>query len=209
MTWPPTGLSTWPSVLAPWVRVVEAAPTDEPLTLDEAKLRAGLDWTVGDPMDALMGSFISAARAYVEQRIARAIPVQTHEVFYDGAGVVVGTLLVVPGTSQPLASVEAVTSTDSAGTEHALDPAAYVVQRGRGLIQLVGPLPTDVQAIEGWRVDLTCGAATIDPELLQVVGLLVAHYATLGRDLASITPAMQIPQGFEEAITPFLPTVIP
>jgi len=200
---------TWDTIAALPVRVAKTAPTDEPLTLDDGKLRAGLDWAVGDPRDALMQSFISAARAYVEQRTARAIPAQAHQLFYDGTGIGVGTLLAVPGTSQPLVSVEAVTSTDAAGADHALDPAAYLVQRGRGLIQLVGPLPTDVRALEGWRVDLTCGSDPLDPKLLQVIGLLTAHYATLGRDLASITPALEIPQGFEDAIAPFVPQVIP
>jgi uncharacterized phiE125 gp8 family phage protein len=191
------------------VRVAKTAPTDEPLTLDDGKLRAGLDWAVGDPRDALMESFIAAARQYVEQRTARAIPAQAHQLFYDSAGIVVGTLLAVPGASQPVISVAAVTSTDTAGAEHVLDAAAYVVQPGRGVIQLLGPLPTDVQALEGWRVDLTCGTDPLDPGLVQVIGLLTAHYATLGRDLASITPALDVPHGFEEALAPFVPQVIP
>jgi uncharacterized phiE125 gp8 family phage protein len=199
----------WTTVAALPVRVAKTAPTDEPLTLDEGKLRAGLDWAVGDPRDALMQSFIAAARQYVEQRTARAIPAQAHQLFYDGTGIGVGTLLAVPGSSQPLVSVEAVTSTDAAGVDHPLDPAAYLVQRGSGLIQLVGPLPTDVRALEGWRVDVTCGSTPLDPGLLQVIGLLTAHYATLGRDLATLTPATDIPHGFEEAIAPFVPEVIP
>jgi len=199
----------WTTVAALPVRVAKTAPTDEPLTLDEGKLRAGLDWAVGDPRDALMQAFIAAARQYVEQRTARAIASQAHQLFYDSAGIVVGTLLAVPGSSQPVISVAAVTSTDAAGVDHVLDAAAYVVQPGRGLVQLLGPLPTDVRPLEGWRVDLTCGTDPLDPGLVQVIGLLTAHYATLGRDLASITPALDVPHGFEDALAPFVPQVIP
>lgn len=201
--------TTAPALTLP-VRVAKTAPTAEPLTLDEAKLRAGLDWADGDPRDDLMNDFIRAARAYVEQRTAHAIPSQAQQLFYDNTGVAVGTWFAVPGPSQPIASTT-VTSIDTANAEHVLDPAAYTVDRNRGLVQLVGPLPTDVRALEGWRVDLMCGtdAAALDPELKQVIGLLVAHYATLGRDLASITPALEIPLGFEDAIAPFVPQVIP
>jgi uncharacterized phiE125 gp8 family phage protein len=199
------------SVLAPAtvlpVRVAKTAPTDEPLTLDEAKLRAGLDWAAGDPRDDLMADFISAARGYVEQRVNRALPTQAHQVFYDSSGVAVGALLLIPRGSQPVVSVEGVTSFDATGQAQALDPAAYAVQRGA--VQLLGPLPADVRALEGWRIDLTCGSADLDPGLVQVIGLLTAHYATLGRDLASITPASDIPHGFEETIAPFEPEVLP
>jgi uncharacterized phiE125 gp8 family phage protein len=55
-------------------------PTEEPLTLDEAKLRAGLDWAPGDPRDALMTGFIAAARSLVEQRTGLALLTQTREI---------------------------------------------------------------------------------------------------------------------------------
>ena len=55
-------------------------PVLEPLTLTEAKLRAGLDWAPGDPRDALMTSFIQAARSQVERDTGIALLEQTHTV---------------------------------------------------------------------------------------------------------------------------------
>jgi uncharacterized phiE125 gp8 family phage protein len=195
---------------SPWpVRVEKDAPTAEPLTLAQAKLRAALNWPDGDPRDDLMKEFIAAARAYVERRIARTIAAQAMRLYYDAAQIAVGTILQLP---LPLVSVESVTSTDAAGVETALATTAYSVQRGPGLLTVIGPLPTDVRAAEGWRVNVTSGTdvTALDPELVQVIGLLTAHYATAGRDLVTlVAQGLEIPQGFEDALTPFLPQEIP
>jgi len=61
------------------------APTEEPLTLDEAKLRAGLDWVAGDPRDALMTGFIAAARAKVEHDTGLALLTQTRNVLVNAS----------------------------------------------------------------------------------------------------------------------------
>jgi hypothetical protein len=39
--------------------------------------------------------------------------------------------------------------------------------------------------------------------LVQAVGLLTAHYATLGRDLALSGTMTPVPMGYEEAIAPY------
>lgn len=195
--------STWP------MRVEKDAPTAEPLTLEEAKLRAAVNWPDGDPRDAQLTGFIAAARAYVERRIVRTIPTQTMRLYYDADQIAVGTVLQLP---LPLVSVEAVTSTSAAGVETPLDPSAYTVARGPALLTIVGPLPGNVQTWEGWRVNVTSGTAAdaIDPVLVQVIGLLTAHYQTAGRDLAVLEKrVVEVPQGFEDAIAPFLPQVIP
>ncbi len=195
---------------SPWpMRIEKDPPTAEPLTLEQAKLRAALNWPDGDPRDDQMKGFIAAARAYVERRIARTIPAQDLRLYYDAAQIAVGTVLQLP---VPLVSVASVTSTDAAGVETALDATAYTVQRGPGLLTMVGPLPTDVRATEGWRVSVTSGtdSTALDPELVQVIGLLTAHYATAGRDLVTLAAqGLEIPQGFEDALTPFLPQEIP
>jgi uncharacterized phiE125 gp8 family phage protein len=211
---PDTGVWTPPVVsVGDPVRVVKTPPVAEPLTLPEAKLRAGLDWLDGDPRDAQMNDFIAAARAYVERRIDSAIPAQTHTLYYDGAAISIGAVLQLP--TLPLVSVETIASTDTANVETVLDPVAYTVQRGPGIITFVGPLPSDVRTYEGWRVAVTVGTdiADLDPELVQVVGLLLAHYATAGRDLVTLggsrVGAVEIPQGFEAALAPFVPQEIP
>src|SRR5258705_9577128 len=62
------------------VSVLVTPPALEPLTLDQGKLRAGLDWVAGDPRDALMTGFIQAARSQVEQDTGLALLTQTRDV---------------------------------------------------------------------------------------------------------------------------------
>ena len=133
---------------------------------------------------------------------------RSHQLFYDSSSVGVGSSLVIPATSQP-STVATVHSIDAADVEHVLDPSAYTVTRSA--VQLLGPLPTDVRPLEGWRVDTTCGSdvAALDPALVNVIGLLTAHYATLGRDLAlSGHMIAEVPMGFEDALQPFVPEVL-
>jgi hypothetical protein len=131
--------------------VLVDGPAFEPLTLEEAKLRAGLDWPAGDPRDALMDSFIKAARQKVEQDTGLALAEQTR--------------LVPRGWSFPEAT---------SGT--------YLV-------------------VAGWPTAAALQAEA--PLLVQAVGLLVAHLATLGRDLATLDEPFVVPLGYEELIQPF------
>lgn len=62
------------------VNVLVTAPAPV-LSLDEAKLRAGLDWAPGDPRDAQMESFVRAATERVERDTGYALLTQTREVY--------------------------------------------------------------------------------------------------------------------------------
>jgi uncharacterized phiE125 gp8 family phage protein len=199
------------SVRLPVTWAVTTPPTEaqEPLTLAEVKLRAGLDWIDGDPRDALMRDFLAAARAYVEQRTDRALAEQTIDAWYDG--VASGTILVLPGRARPLQAVMAITSIDAAGGEHVLDPARYQVDAARGLVYLGDPLPTDTRAYQPWRVTVTAGlpVAQMPPGLVQCVGVLTAHEATAGRDVAALANGFAVvPFGFDLLIAPFEPVVL-
>src|SRR5262245_24487473 len=113
-------------VRAPWASpqscysVLIAGPTEEPITLDEAKLRAGLDWEPGDPRDALMQGFIAAARNQVEQDTGLALLTQTREVTVlvpPGGGVVP-----LPMQALPLQAITDLTAlTQIGGSRLALD----------------------------------------------------------------------------------------
>src|SRR3954462_15905819 len=79
-------------IAAPWYMqpvssVLVVAPTEEPLTLAQAKLRAGLDRGTGDPRDDQMNSFIAATRAKVELDTGLALLTQTRAIPFraDGA----------------------------------------------------------------------------------------------------------------------------
>src|SRR5436190_19232784 len=94
------------------VSVLVTPPSVEPLTLDDAKLRANLDWVAGDPRDALMSGFIAAARSKVEQDTGLALLTQTRDVYLDA---VQGRTIDLPSQSRPLQSVASVKSIDTAG----------------------------------------------------------------------------------------------
>lgn len=170
---------------APWAlpagvsSILVEPPAVEPLTLDEAKLRAGLDWPSGDPRDALMLGFIKAARQKVEADTGLALLEQTRRVTIAAyAGDVwpmpAQTIPTVSITPEPPALVGGVLDADHSGT--------YTV-------------------VAGWPdVDALNAEA---PLLVHAVGLLVAHLATLGRDVASFDEPYLIPLGYEEAIAPY------
>lgn len=65
----------------PNVSLLVVPPATEPLTLDEAKLRAGLTWAPGDERDAQMRGFIRAARERVERDTGYALLTQTRDVY--------------------------------------------------------------------------------------------------------------------------------
>lgn len=193
------------------VGTVTRTRAQEPLTLDEAKLRAGLDWVAGDPRDALMAGFISAARQKVELDTGLSLLYQVRDVFYD---VLTEPDIILPAGGLPLVDVVAITSIDSAGLEHTMPPTSYVLDHRGGRIGLaVGAAwPSDLRSFQPFRMRIVAGwpqPAAVPPLLVHAVGLLTAHYATAGRDLATV--GMNItttPYGYDEAIAPFIQLVL-
>jgi hypothetical protein len=72
-----------------------------------------------------------------------------------------------------------------------------------------------VQAFAGGTWRIVAGWPTADalreemPLLLHAVGLLTAHYATLGRDLAVLDSALAVPYGYAEMIAPYTLVTLP
>lgn len=184
-------------------------PIGEPISLDEGKLRAGLDWSDGDPRDALMMSFIKAARHKVEQDTGWALLTQTLDVWYDH----VTPPVVLPEGCRPLQAVTSITSTDSQGIPHVLDPTQYLVDVVSGRIGLApnGVWPTDLRGFQPWTIRVVAGWPSVEllqleaPMLVQAVGLLTAHFATMGRD--AVTVGLHLgatPFGYDDLIASYL-----
>lgn len=196
------------------VSMLVTPPVLEPLTLLEAKLRAGLDWVAGDPRDALMTAFQLAARAKVEQDTGLALLTQTRDVYFDALPR--QGPIDLPAQSKPLQSVTSIKSTDTAGVLNTLDPVNYVVDLASGRIglALAGVWPSDLRPFQPWVIRIVAGWTSVAllqasaPLLVHAVGLLTAHYATLGRDLASIDPTTEVPQGYQDAISAYVPVVV-
>jgi uncharacterized phiE125 gp8 family phage protein len=199
------------------VSVLVTPPAVEPLTLAQGMLRAGLtgSWTpgTGDERDAMITGFIAAARAKVEQDTGVALLTQTRDVYLD---VVSDAVLELPPQSRPLQSVTSVKTIDTAGVTNTLDVSNYHVDLGNARIGLsdVGMWPSDLRGFQPWVIRIVAGFADVatltahHPLLVHAVGLLVAHYATAGRDLASTDSLELVPQGYEDTIAGYVPVVI-
>lgn len=190
------------------------APTEEIFTLDEAKLRAGFTWPSPDERDDLIEAFIRAARHKVELDTGLALMAQTREVYFD---VLTSPIIVLPEHSLPLLDVSEIAWTNTDGVVTVLDVDEYVVDYVTGRIQLASSVtPTNVRTFQGWKITIDAGfpdGATLrdmQPALYHMVGLLIAHYATLGRDLASIERGTldEIPQGYSDLLAPFAPVAV-
>jgi uncharacterized phiE125 gp8 family phage protein len=193
---------------APWAyprsaqSVLVEGPSEEPLTLAEGKLRAGLDWPDGDPRDDLMKGFITAARQQVEKDTGLALIKQTRDV----------TLAIVPGAPVPLPMhalpLIAITETTDGAT-----PARVRIDADRRTLTVIDDPLADA-VVRSWRIESGwADAATLKadaPLLVQAVALLVAHFATTGRD-AVITGTIvnTTPLGYADAIQPFTLVWVP
>jgi hypothetical protein len=201
-------------VAAPWASpwsvssIVVTPPSEEPLTLDQAKLLANLDWPTGDPRDAMMTSFISAARQQVEQDTGLALLTQTRNVTitvrqtyygyygywsafgyigYDGYYYPPDPVIIpLPNQARPLQSI-----TQTGTPVDPTDP------------WWMPDVTTTYQIVAGWADPATLLLEA--PLLVHAVGLLVAHYATLGRDIATVIRGslLELPYGYEAAIAPY------
>jgi uncharacterized phiE125 gp8 family phage protein len=184
----------------------------EPLTLTQGKLWAGFEWVDGDPREALMQGFIAMARSQV-QRDTGVVPLlATYDVFFDALSVVIE----LPW--RPVPSVTSLEWIDRAGARHTLDASDYTLDPGseaplaaRVALSMTAEWPTDLRPFQPWVMRIMAGwpsVARIPPWFVHAMGLLTAHYATLGRDLASLDPAELVPYGYEDAIASYRLVVV-
>lgn len=188
----------------------------EPLTLAQGKSLAGLQWADGDARDVLMQGFIAAARAKVEQDTGIALLLKTYDVFFDALSD--RAPMAMPW--RPVASVTSINSIDSAGVVQTLDVANYHLDPGseapvlaRVALSDIGAWPTDLRSFQPFVLRIVAGwpsAALIPPLLMHALGLLTSHYATVGRDLTTVgTIIATTPYGYEDAISSYVPVVVP
>ena len=195
-------------IIPPWAQprscysVLITPPTEEPLTVEDAKLLAAMAWPVTvppDPRDQMIADFIKAARAKVEQDTGLALLTQVRELF-----IIEETDLVpLPAQCTPVQAL--VDVTPPALVAQAVG-GRVVARHGRLLAApLVGSFPagTVLQVTAGWPDPAALKLEA--PLLVHAVGLLTAHYATLGRDVA-ITGAVAsinvVPEGYDDTIQP-------
>jgi len=198
-------IGSWSRVPTHGTSVLVTAPVLEPLTLTEAKLRAELEWTTDAARDALMTGFIVAARAKVEHDTGLALLTQTRDVFFDRLPNY--SAFELPSQSRPLQSVTTIKTIDTAGATNTLNATNYIVDTASGRIALspTGVWPTDLRAFQPWVIRIVSGWTAVNlipPSLVQAVGILVAHYATHGRDVVTPETLTDVPYGYDECIAP-------
>ena len=187
--------------------VLRTPPTEKPITVAEAKLRAGLDWSVDDPREALVPQFIAAARSMVERDTGLALLTQSRDIYlwpYDPSLPVPLPVQATP--VQQILLMEQWTPTSAA-------PAAW---RAIPVSSTAVPRTVDIPA--GAGAHLLVVAGWTDPKallaeaplLVQAVGLLTAHMLTLGRDMALVGSAVAVtPYGYDACVAPHRLTWVP
>jgi uncharacterized phiE125 gp8 family phage protein len=149
------------------------APTEEPLTLAEAKLHLRIA-TTNTREDTIVTRLIVAARQRCESELGRALVTQTHDLFLD-AWPADGEIRV---PMPPLASVTHVKYYDSTETLATLDAGDYTVHTGTpGRIALayestwpslyLRPDAIQVRFVAGY------GAASTVPDAIKAAMLLI------------------------------------
>jgi uncharacterized phiE125 gp8 family phage protein len=176
-------------------------PTEEPLTLAEAIQRAGFTWAPGDPREALMTGFIAAARSKVEKDTGLALLTQTWDIELEVAW---NGLLPLPWQVTPIQTLTIEAAPPDGGTRVTLSPHEFRIDRRRRVIGLASWPATwgayVLHVTSGWPSPAALSQEA--PLLTHAVGLLTAHFATLGRDLASPDDVTAVPYGYEDAIAP-------
>jgi uncharacterized phiE125 gp8 family phage protein len=190
-------------------------PALDPLTIDEGKLAAGLDWAPGDPRDALMLRFIKAATRKV-QTDTGIVPLTTaYDLLFDA--LTPNQPIALPWRPVQSVTVASITlagvSMPVAAGDVILDPGGVAPIAARVSIAATA-WPFDLRTFQPWILHLVVGYTSVDllnkadPMLVHLIARLVAHYATLGRDLASIDPSTEVPMGYTDDIAAYIPVVV-
>jgi len=179
---------------------VETKPTEEPVTLDEAKLHCRLDH---DDEDSLMETLIATARQYGETFTGRSFCTQTIKYYLDKWPS--GNVIYLP--RPPVQSVTSVKWTDNEGTETTLtegddyevdtdsEPARLILPYGEkwptGTLATKNPI--EIEYIAGY------GDASDVPEYVQAA--IKLYIAGLYENREAVLPAghvgKRLPMGVE------------
>ena len=190
------------------------APTDEPLTLLEAKLHLRVDQTAEN---SLIDTYISASRQAAEHFTSRALMTQTWDwkpTLKQWAPFASGRAVLLP--KPPLVSVTSVKYLDTDGAEQTYAAANYLVtvaRDGRGYVQMkpdaatAWPSTYDVDGEVTVRFVAGYGDQDDIPGDLKAAMLLIVGNQYANRESVIITgrgqAAAELPQSAEWLMLPY------
>ncbi len=160
--------------------IEETAIADAALPVDQFKahLRLGTGFAEDDVQDQVLNGFLRAAIAAIEARTGKVLIERNFSWSLNGWRDPAGEALPVA----PVTSVDAVTRTDAAGTETAVEAVAYRLERDsqRPRLRPAGATLPAITTGGAVKIAFTAGMATnwggLPADLRQAVLLLAAHY---------------------------------
>jgi uncharacterized phiE125 gp8 family phage protein len=179
---------------------VVTAPTEEPITLSEAKAHLRVD--VADD-DALISALIKSARFICEDVARRSFITRTYDLFLDGWWTTEAIKLPLP----PLVSVTGIEYTDRNGATSTLNSNRYVVdtagEPGRIALVYGATFPTTIlQPINAIKIRYVAGyggASAVPDNYKAAIKLVLAHLYE-NREEVSFQSASKLPLGAESIL---------
>lgn len=181
-------------------------PTQEPITLNEAKTHLRVD---GTAEDSLITGLIVAARQYVEATTHRAIMEQTWRMSIDEFP----DDRVIYLSAPPLITIDNVTYYDEIGTKQTLSTASYFVdgdsEPGRLVLSSTERWPATQERPNAVTVQFKAGygvAADVPQAIKHAILMLVAHWYEHREAVVigtSSTISTQVSFAVDALLTPF------
>lgn len=179
---------------------LKTAPTSEPLTVSDVKAHANIDTTDDD---ALLTTYIIAAREHVEDKINRTLITQTWDYYLDRFH----NVMEMP--KAPLQSVSAITYVDTDGATQTLSTSIYTVDSdsdpGRVVLAYNQSWPSvraDINVVKITFISGYGNAAAVAQAIKHAMLLLVSHWYE-SRESASQINLTNIPSGVDSLLSPY------
>lgn len=160
-------------------RILITAPTTEPITLAEAKLHARVEH---DADDAMITSYITAAREDAEHELGRPLAAQVWQVTLDAFPAVEMAL------GPDVTGIQSIQYLDTSGALQTLDQTAYALDNMDRAQCFVLPAdgyewPSTYDTANAVRVRIACGLdpvpETVRAWMLLRIGALIEHRAAV------------------------------
>jgi uncharacterized phiE125 gp8 family phage protein len=179
-------------------------PTQEPVTLTEAKAQLRLD--IADD-DGLLAGYLLAAREYIEGQTKRDLVTKTWDYTIDYGWPVRGLRQYIRLPVNPVQSVTSVSYVDEAGATQTLASDQYTVMSRMTYSAIVPAYdvtwPTTRRVPDAVTVRFVSGYENCPQDLKLAVMLLAGHFYE-NREAVSGKAMSEVPLAFDALISPYV-----